>query len=671
MIKLTASTPALPKLPISFGHSEEHHFEFLWAPLSFFCLARLFNLVGGKENREELHDKIEHLTKLYELPEKTLENLVSFSTTNTDWEPRVAEIVGVRALQSQLSLSESEYRIVAFSYLCSTLRLMECLLDFLYPRFNNRTALDVISKLIGVPPSKIKTLTNDDSTLTQMQLLGPTPGEFVRSISDKLRMSAVIAQRITECQSVNDDLLTELVTPCAPAKLKLEDFKYLGNTLTLLQNCIENATQNNATPMSVLFVGAPGTGKTELAKALSQHAKAHLFDVPVTDNEDHENISTYRLSEFIRMSSMLSGSPRNHILFDEVEDVLVEKKNQEKRKGWINQLLEQRKTTTYWICNDVRHFDSAFLRRFDYVLDMPKLNFSTAVNLLTHAFQNQDVSLQTIKNLAAFRVKTPASVAQIKQLTNRLISSNLSAEEVIQINHNDLPTLYSDELGQFDFSCIPIESELTKPGIEKFCVKGDNIRLLICGVSGSGKTALARYLCYDCNGSMHFIDSSAFIYPDQLSFEEQLISHFDEATTNNQLLAIDKIDQILTAIQNVMPDPESAIHILASKIRKFCQPLVVTVSNERVLQNYPIIESALDYTVTLKPWPSSTIRHFARKWAQESGFDIPRIEKHCTATPQQLIQAMRKCRLSGTSQHLNQALISHQERREKLLERIC
>ncbi len=65
-------------------------------------------------------------------------------------------------------------------------------------------------------------------------------------------------------------------------------------------------------------------------------------------------------------------------MFDEIEDVFPEhslfdkpKPGNTEKKAWINNLLESNKVPAFWLSNRVHHIDSAFLRRFDYVLEMP------------------------------------------------------------------------------------------------------------------------------------------------------------------------------------------------------------------------------------------------------------------------------------------------------------
>ncbi len=134
---LTVS-PALPQLPVTFENVDHDSFEAKCAPLSFFWLARAFNLSGNEKSKEKLMMRIRHLTKLYNFPNDLFEQLVKFGDDkNVDWAPRIPEIVGVRALQRQLELNEQEYRILVFAFLSSHSRLIGTLREFIEKTFSN------------------------------------------------------------------------------------------------------------------------------------------------------------------------------------------------------------------------------------------------------------------------------------------------------------------------------------------------------------------------------------------------------------------------------------------------------------------------------------------------------------------------------------------------------
>jgi hypothetical protein len=62
----------LPAFPFNFcapNSANNANFEYPWAPLSFFWLARCLNLSGNAKNTEEIIPRIRHLSRLYEFPD--------------------------------------------------------------------------------------------------------------------------------------------------------------------------------------------------------------------------------------------------------------------------------------------------------------------------------------------------------------------------------------------------------------------------------------------------------------------------------------------------------------------------------------------------------------------------------------------------------------------------
>ncbi|RUO62217.1 AAA family ATPase [Pseudidiomarina insulisalsae] len=643
-----ALSVALPELPIDTSIARRHGFEHEWLPLSFFWLARCFHLSGNDETKEALRMRVQHLVRLYGFQKDLLDKLVEFGNDSTvNWAPRIPEVLGARALQKQLDLDENEYRLIVMAFFCSNSRLISAMLEFIDRTFCDESQADIISQIIGIDHSLFDKLSGDDSTIVQMHLTGPSVFSIATSPCDRFRMHEAISHCIMTCRSIDDDMLAGVLVQSTPAKLSIADYQHLGDELQLLQACIESAT-NDGNPLSVLFVGAPGSGKTELAKALSASVGGKLYDVPVIcPDSKKENNQSYRLGEYVRLANMLACLPTSHILFDEVEDVLNERKNENKRKGWINQTLEQRKTTTFWVCNTVHEFDMSFLRRFDYVLKMPSLDYRNRVKMMNSALAEHAVSSERIHAIASQRISTPAEVERIKKLAERTKSSGLTTEKMLDLYFPSTPNWYSNELGSFDLSSCHASGQLKLEYIANECQHARNIRVLLQGVSGTGKSALARYLCFERNQSTRFFHATDLMSIPGMEFTAAIESMFEHAARRNEMIVFDEIDQVLIATERMLTNPEIFYRWFAERVRNFAPPLVMTVSSSQCLQNYRLLSDACDVTLELKPWNHHQLQPFANRFAKANNLTPIALPSHCSATPQQLIQALRQCRLHG------------------------
>jgi chromosomal replication initiation ATPase DnaA len=653
-------TPSLPALPVSFGHSDDYAFEYQWAPLSFFWLARALSLSGNQKKKDAVLLRVKHLMRLYNFPKDLDAQLTTFGETdNTDWLARVPEITGVRALQRALALSAAEYRVLSFIYLCSNSRLLGAMVDFLQTTFCEESQRDIISKLLGITLNELKQALDENATIVQMQLTRPADNPLFHCFTECLLMPEAISERITACESIEDNVLSGLLHLSTQNSLNINDFDFMGEVLDLLTACIQDASSSNGKPLSVLLVGPPGTGKTELAKTLAASVDAKLFEVPVVNKEKPEQVVSYRLAEYVRMSTMLNNSPKAHILFDEVEDVLEISKNRDKQKAWINTILERRNTTTYWVCNSIQHFDSSFLRRFDYVVNMPTLDYRSRIKMMNAAFLPFGVNPHYLKTIATQATRTPALVQRIKGLVERVQRTEVSVETALKTCFPSVPTWYSEELGEFSFEHCHSNGFLSLSDLSQHCQDNSSVRALVTGGSGMGKSALSRYLCFECNESTSLytaIDLSS-VHPNM--FVDNIEQKFRAAQRNRRMLVLDDIDQLLQSAERLTPNVALFVKWLAQQIRHFNYPLLVTATEPRTVSAYPELESALDGNITLTPWQSASIQAYVDAFAARHEMRTVSINESSSTSPELLSKALRQCRLQHSMAPISQLLHKH------------
>ncbi|MCB1660574.1 MAG: AAA family ATPase, partial [Pseudomonadales bacterium] len=232
--------------------------------------------------------------------------------------------------------------------------------------------------------------------------------------------------------------------------------------------------------VNILVHGLAGTGKNELSRLLAQTLNVPLFEVASEDDEGDPLAPEKRLRAYRAGQTFFCNRPAL-LVFDEAEDVYAADGNEffafrstaQKRKAWMNRMLEENTLPTLWLSNSIRNIDNAFLRRYDMIIELPVPSKKQREALLQQSVGNIFTAHQ-IKAFAHANGLTPAVVnraGQVIQLIKEeveansllehfslLINSTLNAQGYDKVNPNSLQALPEDYDPNFINTDIPLNN---------------------------------------------------------------------------------------------------------------------------------------------------------------------------------------------------------------------
>lgn len=457
----------------------------------------------------------------------------------------------VKRLNEITGLSEVECRLLELAVCLQSEPVLAQASETL-GALNNRQAVELLGNLLSLPAQQVELALSRKATLFRSGLLHWQDGRI--ELACKLEpLSWHTAEVIFHGDATVDELLHDLVKVTPAAELVLADYKEQAKYLEILIPYLKHALKTSASGVNILLHGAPGTGKTQLARLLAGVCRCQMYEVLSEDSNGEQIRAVQRLAAY-RGAQHFFSSRKTMLLFDEVEDIFSGNDGNQRTgtKAWINQLLEENNIPAIWIGNSVEDVDPAFIRRFDVVVEMVLPNEEQRLNLLKK-YSPPGVSENLLKrlaqqpNLSPAVIQRAAKVAAVVEPSKQgfdasmelLMSSTLAAQghELAELKEKRPDNPYNPAFIQAD-----VELAQSIPMLKQ----NPEARICLYGPPGTGKTAFGRWLAQQLDMPLLIKRASDLLGAFVGENEQNIAAAFKEASQTGSILMVDEVDSFLS-----------------------------------------------------------------------------------------------------------------------------
>jgi len=491
---------------------------------------------------------------------------------------RVLLVRNIDMLSRVLDLPEHERKLLLYAALAKYKRdLRAVMVDCKVA--HSQEAFQILAGLTGASPAEVAVSLRPGSRLETLNLIEqPLPENSVTDLGDLMRLSDRLLHVLLGNYADEAEMMAVFTRPAAPPTLDCSDYPHVETDARYLSALLGNATRQHAAGVNILLYGPPGTGKTEFARLIAREAGCELYEVDCLDRDGNSLSGKDRYRSLQVSQAFLRGRPRTALLFDEVEDVFPgsarelmslfghdDARGSVNGKAWVNQTLEQNPVPVIWISNSIRQIDPAYLRRFQFHLELKVPPPVVRENILRKHLQGLDVSDAFIAALAARKTLTPAQVqsaARFVELARPDVQEPAEALILRQLDHADRAMGLRPEaearpvVTHYRLDYLNLE---TRYAVEKI-IQALQVRqrgtLCFFGPPGTGKTALAEHIAAALDLPLMFRRASDLMSKYVGETEQQIAAMFARAEEDGAVVLLDEADSFMQSRQNAVRNYE-------------------------------------------------------------------------------------------------------------------
>ena len=545
-------------------------------------IAEALGLPSEMENCDNFREKVK---KLLQARNKTLPKLTALCVNEN---PIIQQ--NIDKLTQLLSLNVAERMVFR---LAIQLQLYEPLkeLSRALPKSNLAELGEVLSNLFGLPKSDIISALKDKGKLLGYGLLArnynPDRIHEYLDWGKMLDFDEFISEPLNE-----QTLLKSCTQPAIKTSLNLDDFAYLGEMKAMMLDYLQSSFATHRKGVNILIYGAPGTGKTEFATLLAKALSVSVHNITYMDGDGDVISAEDRLNKCRFAQKVLEGQS-SLLIFDEIEDVFrgsfFGQSVAQQNKAWMNQLLENNNVPMIWLSNSVFGIDPAFLRRFDFILEMPDLPLKNKSALITQLAEGK-LSPAYVQHFAKVRSLSPAILTRVFNVANAVDNGKKAFSEVLLTLFNEtlqaqgkkkIEPLVESKLS-YQLEWVSCNENIHK--ITEGLMRTKKGRICCYGPPGTGKTAWAGWLAEQLDMPLLLCKGSDLLDPYVGGTERNIAQAFEQAKADNALLVLDEVDTFLFSREGANRSWErSQVNEMLTQIERFEGLMVVSTNLIEVL----------------------------------------------------------------------------------------
>ncbi|MCC5451799.1 ATP-binding protein [Rheinheimera sp. UJ51] len=511
-----------------------------------FCRYRCEKVLTGLGVPDELAFAI--FTEEADLNYNAIINLLDTFIANR---PPLALDKNIQVFGTMIGLTPIEIAVFRFVLIARTwVGIFNDVQNARYYSSSNDT-YEILANCIGANLYDVELALHDKSPLA---LCGLVKQERGHTFIDHFRTMNVFGKLFSD-QFNPQSLLEQFCTRISKPELNLTDFDYLAEQMTLASKLISAAINLKQRGCNILIYGLPGTGKTEIAKLLAYQNSQQVTGVSA-GFEQEVYVAKSRLNALLMCQKIYGVNADHVVILDEADDVLPSQVgillgNTDAQKLAINTILETNHCPCIWICNSIKQFDPAQLRRFSQIIPVNVPPKNTRLKIAQRYLQNTGVSAAYIDELAADDNVTPALLARLwannnvlgempssqkeryfDLVLNPMLEAQTGRTRIKPAKKRIRPELYNS-----DYSVAELINYLTQ---------ATDLKLCIYGPPGTGKTSFAKYLADQLGRPLLQKKASELLGSYVGETERAIAMAFCQAQNEEAILLLDEVDTLIS-----------------------------------------------------------------------------------------------------------------------------